>query len=86
MECLKVSSKSQPKLVAGALAAALKDYDRIEIQAVGAAAVNQAVKAVAITRGFLVPKGQDISMVPIFAEVVIDNERKTAIKFIVETK
>ncbi|MGE5474897.1 MAG: stage V sporulation protein S [Ignavibacteriales bacterium] len=86
MEVLKVSAQSQPKSVAGALAAVLRDNTTAEIQAVGAGAVNQAVKAIAITRGFVAPNGIDLVVVPAFSEVNIDGEDRTAIKFIVEPR
>jgi len=86
MEVLKVSAQSQPKSVAGALAAVLRDNSSAEIQAVGAGAVNQAVKAIAITRGFVAPNGIDLVAVPAFSEVTIDGEERTAIKFIVEPR
>lgn len=83
MEVLKVSASSQPKSVAGALAAVIRDRNSAEIQAVGAGAVNQAVKAIAITRGFVAPNGIDLVAVPAFSEVTIDGEERTAIRFIV---
>ncbi|MGI6586710.1 MAG: stage V sporulation protein S [Gracilibacteraceae bacterium] len=86
MEVLKVSAHSQPKSVAGALAAVLRDKATAEIQAVGAGAVNQAVKAIAITRGFVAPNGIDLVVVPAFSEIEIDGEDRTAIKFIVEPR
>ena len=86
MEVLKVSATSQPKSVAGALAAVLRERATAEIQAVGAGAVNQAVKAIAITRGFVAPNGIDLVVVPAFAEIKIDGEDRTAIKFIVEPR
>jgi stage V sporulation protein S len=86
MEVLKVSAHSQPKSVAGALAAVLRDRATAEIQAVGAGAVNQAVKAIAITRGFVAPNGIDLVVVPAFSEIEIDGEDRTAIKFIVEPR
>ncbi len=86
MEVLKVSSHSSPKSVAGALAAALREKGRAEVQAVGAGAVNQAVKAIAICRGFVAPNGIDLIMIPAFSEIVIDSEGRTAIKFIVEPR
>lgn len=86
MEVLKVSANSQPKSVAGALAAVLRDNNYAEIQAVGAGAVNQAVKAIAITRGFVAPNGIDLVAVPAFAEVIIDGEERTAIKFFVQPR
>ena len=67
--CLKVSSKSSPASVAGAIAGMIKDGVAVEIQAVGAGAVNQAVKAIAISRGFLSPVGIEIMCVPAFADI-----------------
>jgi len=86
MDILKVSAQSQPKSVAGALAAVLRERTTAEIQAVGAGAVNQAVKAIAITRGFVAPNGIDLVVVPAFSEIQIDGEDRTAIKFIVEPR
>ena len=84
MDILKVSAKSQPKSVAGALAAILRENQSAEVQAVGAGAVNQAVKAIAITRGYVAPNGIDLVAIPAFSEIAIDGEERTAIKFIVE--
>ena len=86
MEVLKVSAQSKPKSVAGALAAVLRERGSAEVQAVGAGAVNQALKAIAITRGFVAPNGIDLIAIPAFAEIVIDGEERTAIKFIVEPR
>ncbi len=84
--CLKVSSKSSPASVAGAIAGMIKDGSTVEIQAVGAGAVNQAVKAIAISRGFLSPVGIEIICIPSFADIVIDGEYRTAIRFAVEPR
>lgn len=86
MEVLKVSAQSNPKSVAGALAAVLREKGTAEVQAVGAGAVNQAIKAVAIARGFVAPNGIDLVCVPAFAEITIDGEERTAIRFIVEPR
>ncbi|CEO88464.1 MAG TPA: stage V sporulation protein S [Syntrophaceticus sp.] len=86
MEVLKVAAQSNPKSVAGALAAILRESGSAELQAVGAGAVNQTVKAIAIARGFIAPNGVDIIMIPAFAEIFIDGEERTAIKFIVEPR
>lgn len=83
MEVLKVSAQSNAKAVAGALAAVLRQQNQAEIQAVGAAAVNQAVKAIAITRGYVAPNGLNLVCVPAFTEIEIDGEDRTAIKFLV---
>ena len=84
--CLKVSSKSSPASVAGAIAGMIKDGVPVEIKAVGAGAVNQAVKAIAISRGFLSPVGIEIACIPSFADIVIDGEYRTAIRFAVESR
>ncbi|MGB9867219.1 MAG: stage V sporulation protein S [Bacillota bacterium] len=83
MEVLKVSSKSNPNAVAGALAGVIRERGHAEIQAIGAGAINQAVKAVAIARGFVAPSGIDLVCVPAFTDVQIDGEERTAIKLIV---
>lgn len=86
MEVLKVSAQSNPKSVAGALAAVLREKGSAEVQAVGAGAVNQSIKAIAIARGFVAPNGIDLVSVPAFAEISIDGEERTAIRFIVEPR
>lgn len=86
MEVLKVSTKSNPNSVAGALAAIIKEKNIVEVQAVGAGAINQAVKAVAIARGFVAPTGRDIVCVPAFTDIEIDGEERTAIKLIVQPR
>jgi stage V sporulation protein S len=86
VEVLKVSATSKPKSVAGALAAVLREKGTAEVQAVGAGAVNQAVKAIAIARGYVAPNGLDVIAIPAFAEIMIDNEERTAIRFIVEPR
>lgn len=84
--CLKVSSKSSPASVAGAIAGMIKDGVPVEIQSVGAGAVNQAVKAMAIARGFLAPVGIELTCTPSFADIIIDGEYRTAIRFAIEPK
>jgi len=86
MEMLKVSSSSKPKSVAGALAAVIREEGRAELQGVGAGAINQAVKAIAIVRGFIAPNGIDLVAIPAFSEIEIDGQERTAIKFIVEPR
>ncbi|MEF9926056.1 MAG: stage V sporulation protein S [Raoultibacter sp.] len=86
MGCLKVSSKSSPASVAGAIAGMVKDGVCVEIQSVGAGAVNQAVKAIAISRGFLSPVGIEIVCIPAFTDIVIEGEYRTAIRFSVEPR
>lgn len=80
---LKVSAKSNPNSVAGALAGTVKETGGAEIQAIGAGVLNQAIKAVAIARGFLAPQGYDMVVVPAFIDVELNGEVGTAIKLIV---
>jgi stage V sporulation protein S len=86
MEVLRVSAKSIPKSVAGAIAAVVRESGKVEVQAVGAGAVNQAMKAVAIARGFVAPNGIDLVAVPGFSEITINGEERTAIKILVERR
>ena len=86
MEILKVSTKSNPNSVAGALANVFREKGVVEIQAVGAGALNQAIKAIAIARGFVAPSGKNLVCIPAFQDISIDGEERTAIRLIVEDK
>ena len=86
METLKVSSKSNPNSVAGALANVFREKEIVEIQSVGAGALNQAIKAIAIARGFLAPSGKNLVCIPAFQDISIEGEMRTAIKLIVEAR
>lgn len=86
MDVLKVSSKSNPNSVAGAIAGVVRDKGFAEVQSIGAGALNQAVKAVAIARGFLAPLGIELVCIPAFSEVTVDGEERTAMKLIVEPR
>lgn len=86
MEVLKVSAKSNPKSVAGAVAAMVREEKSTEIQAIGAGAVNQAIKAIAIARGYVAPNGINLICIPAFSEVEINGEERTAIKFVVQPR
>lgn len=86
MDVLKVSAKSNPNSVAGALAGVIRERGHAEIQAIGAGALNQSVKAVAIARGFVAPSGIDLICIPAFTDIKIDNEDRTAIKLIIEPR
>ncbi len=86
MDILKVSSKSVPNSVAGAIAGVIRESGGVEIQAVGAGAANQAIKSVAIARGYLAPTGVDIVVIPAFSNIKIDGVERTAIKLIVEPR
>lgn len=86
MDILKVSASSNPKSVAGALAAVVRENTSAEVQAVGAGAVNQSIKAIAIARGYVAPNGIDLVCIPAFSEIDIDGEERTAIRFIVQPR
>lgn len=86
MDALKVSAKSNPNSVAGALAGVLREHGRAEMQAIGAGALNQAIKAVAIARGFVAPSGMDLICIPAFIEIEIEGGQRTAIKLLVEPR
>ena len=86
MDTLKVSSKSNPNSVAGALTNVFRTNGHVEIQAIGAGALNQAIKGIAIARGFVAPSGVDLICIPAFAEVEVEGEDRTGIKLIVESR
>ena len=86
MDILKISTKSNPNSVAGAIAGLIKEKGRAEMQAIGAGALNQAIKAVAIARGFVAPSGVDLICIPAFTEVKIEEEERTGIKLAVEPR
>ncbi len=86
MEILKVSSKSNPSKVAGAIANIYREKGTVELQTIGAGSLNQAIKAIAICRGFVAPTGDNLVVIPAFNDITINGEQKTAIKLIVETK
>ena len=86
MEILKVSSHSSPNSVAGAIAGVIREQRAVEVQAVGAGAANQAIKSIAIARGYLAPIGVDLICIPAFANIQIDGEERTASKLICEQR
>lgn len=86
MEILKVSANSQPKSVAGAIAAIVRNNKSVEMQTIGAGAVNQAVKSIAIARGYVAPNGIELITVPAFSQLEVEGEIKTSIKFVVESR
>ena len=79
-EVLKVSSRSNPNSVAGAMAGVVRTAGVVDVQVVGAGALNQAIKAMAIARGYVAAAGIDLVCVPTFADIEIDGERRTAIR------
>lgn len=86
MDIIKVSGTSRTSAVAGAIAGVVRENKRAEVQAIGASAINQAVKAMALARGYLANDGYDIVFIPEFVDVQIDEKVRTAIKFTVEPR
>ena len=86
MDVLKVSAKSRSTAVAGAIAGVIRESNRAEVQAIGAGAVNQAVKAAAIARGYLAEDGIDVVCLPSFTEVMIGDQERTAVKLVIEPR
>ncbi len=86
MEMIKVSANSRTSAVAGAIAGVVREHKRAEVQAIGAGAVNQAVKALVLAVGYLKNDGIDIVCVPEFVDVTIDDKVRTAIKLVVEPR
>lgn len=86
MDVLRVSATSKSRALAGCIAGVIRNNGRAELQAIGAAAVNQAIKAVAIAREFLVLDGLDIVLIPAFTQVVIEGQEKSAVRLLVESR
>ncbi len=86
VEVLKVSTNSNPKMVAGAVAAVLRNGSNVEIQVIGAGAVNQAIKSIIIARGYVAPNGIDLIVIPAFEQIEVNSEVKTAVKLIIERR
>ncbi len=86
MDIIKVAATSRSTAVAGAIAGVMREQEQVDVQAIGAGAVNQAVKAVAIARSYLELDGIDIVCVPSFVEVTIDGQERTAVRLGVERR
>ena len=86
MDIIKVASSSRTSAVAGAIAGVVRDHGRAEAQAIGAGAVNQAIKAVAIARNYLQEEGKDIICIPEFTTVDIEGKERTALKLTIEPR
>lgn len=84
MDMIKVSANSRTSAVAGAIAGVVREHHRAEVQAIGAGAVNQAMKALVLATGYLKNDGIHVSCVPEFADVTIDDKVRTAIKLVIE--
>jgi stage V sporulation protein S len=85
MDLIKVSSTSRTSAVAGAIAGMVREHHRVEVQAIGAGAVNQVVKAIILASGYLKDDGIFVTCIPEFAEVTIEDKIRTAIKFVIES-
>jgi stage V sporulation protein S len=86
VDIIKVSARSRSTAVAGAIAGVVREHKRAEVQAIGAGAVNQAIKAAAIARGYLADDGIDVICIPYFTEVTIEDQERTALRLIVEPR
>ncbi len=86
MKLLKVSSKSKPNSVAGAIAGIIREENKVQIQTIGAGALNQSIKAIAIARGYIAPTGQELVCIPFFRDIEVNGEIRTAIVLTVEIK
>ena len=86
MEMIKVSANSRTSAVAGAIAGVVREHKRAEVQAIGAGAVNQAVKALVLAVGYLKNDGLEVVCIPEFADVTIDDKVRTAIKMVIEPR
>ncbi|MBX3061535.1 MAG: stage V sporulation protein S [Anaerolineae bacterium] len=86
MDVIKVSAKSRSTAVAGAIAGVVREHKRAEVQAIGAGAVNQAIKAAAIARTYLADDGIEVICIPYFTEVIIEDQERTALRLIVEPR
>lgn len=86
MDVIKVSAQSRSTAVAGAIAGVVREHGRADVQAIGAGAVNQAIKAAAIARGYLADDGIDVIIVPSFTDIEINGQERTAVRFAVEPR
>lgn len=86
VQVLQVASSSQPASVAGAIAGVIRERNFCELQAIGAGAINQTVKAIAIARGYMAPAGVDLICTPSFSDIEINGQERTAIRFKVEAR
>lgn len=86
MDIIKVKGTSRTSAVAGAIAGVVREHQRAEVQAIGASAVNQSVKAMALARSYLTQDGIDVIFIPEFVDVDIEGKIRTAIKFSVEPR
>ena len=86
MRVLKVSSTTKPNSIAGAIAGIIREEGKVQIQTIGAAALNQTIKGIAIARGFIAPTGKEVVCIPFFNDIEVNGETRTAIVLTVETR
>lgn len=86
VDIIKVSARSRSTAVAGAIAGVVREHGRAEVQSIGAGAVNQAIKAVAIARGYLHDDGIEVIVIPNFTDIEIDGQERTAVRLTVEPR
>jgi stage V sporulation protein S len=86
MNIIKVSGTSRTSAVAGAIAGVFREHKHAEVQAIGAIAVNQAVKALVLAKGYLLEDGYEVIFIPEFVDVEIDDKIRTAIRFVVDAR
>ena len=86
MEIMKVSSTSVPNHVAGAIASLMREKEKIIIQTIGAAALNQAIKAIAIARGYIIQTGKELICIPSFHDLTVNEKCITAIRLTIELR
>jgi stage V sporulation protein S len=86
MDLIRVAATSRTSAVAGAIAGVVREHHRAEVQAIGAGAINQAVKAMILATGYLASDGISVAFAPEFAEVTIEDNIRTAVKFVIEPK
>lgn len=86
MDIIKVAATSRSSAVAGAIAGVMREYEHAVVQAIGAGAVNQAIKATAIARGYLELDGIEMICIPMLIEIMIDDQERTAVRLVVEPR
>ena len=86
MKVLKVSSTTKPNSIAGAIAGIIREEGKVQIQTIGAAALNQTIKGIAIARGYIAPTGHEIVCIPFFKDIEVNGEIRTAIVLTIETR
>lgn len=86
VDIIKVSARSRSIAVAGAIAGVVREHGRADVQAIGAGAVNQAIKAVAIARGYLQEDGINVITIPYFTDIEIEGQERTAVRMVVEPR